>query len=105
MEQSGALQDIADIGFIIFGKSRIPDRLCYGPADALSQRFAERRDFQRMGQSRPHKVTFIQGKYLCLILQPAERGAADDPVIILLILRAQIRRAFLMIASDAIRTQ
>ena len=35
----------------------------------LTQRFCQRRDFHGMGQSRTDKITFIQWKYLRLILK------------------------------------
>ena len=46
--------------------------------------FSDGRHFQRMCQTGPNIIVFIQREYLCLILEPAEQGAAYDRVIIAL---------------------
>ena len=43
-----------------------------------------------MGQPCADKITFIQRKYLRLILKSAERRTADDPVIVFLKLTSQV---------------
>ena len=59
-----------------------------------------------MSQPGPDKITFIQREHLCLILQPPERSASYDTVIVLLKLRPQIPGAFdCLIISDSILTQ
>lgn len=93
VQQSGALQNITDISLVLRLKIRVFYLLQNLSGDVLSQRFAKGRHFQRMGEPGADKIALIQRKHLGLVLQPPEGGAADDPVIVLLIFRSQIFRA------------
>ena len=84
MNQTRTLQDIADIFLHLHGKQRIFLVRQNILSDVLSQRLGKGRYFQRMGQPRPDKVALIQRKYLRFILQPPERRAPYNPVIIFL---------------------
>ena len=90
MDQPRALKDAADI---LFHPGREPAVLLIYQdifPDVLSQRLGKRRHLQRMSQPCPDKITFIQGKYLGLILKSPEGSAPDDPVVVLLKLTPQV---------------
>ena len=69
MNQSCTLKNIADILFHLYSETGIFLVYQYAFSFILTQRFCQRRDFHGMGQSRTDKITFIQWKYLCLILK------------------------------------
>ena len=87
---------------------RLADRLCYRfEAENCAKRMAGQPDAEEMRSAStskllsmntydstgPDKIALVERKHLGLVLQSPERGASDDPVIILLKLAPEIRRS------------
>ena len=60
----------------------------------MPQRFPERGNLQRMGQSCADKIALIQRKDLCLILKTAKRGTSDNAMIVFFKFTAQVKSVF-----------
>ncbi len=106
VQKPRTLKNVAHIGLErrlkVFVLSVLQDLLRH----ILPQRFRQRGHLQRMRQSGTDKVAFIQRKDLRLVLQPPERRASDDPVVILFKFGPQIpapRSSFII--PDAVRAQ
>ena len=90
MDQPCTLKDITDIPLHLPGKVRIQPLVQNTFSNILSKGSGKGRHFQGMSQPCADEITFVQGKYLGLILKPAKRRAANDPVIVLFKFTSQI---------------
>ena len=92
VDQSRTFKYMRDIFFHLRCKSRISSEFQNILSDILPKGFSQRRDLKGMGQPRSDKITLIQRKYLRLILQPPERRASYNPVVIFFKFTSEICR-------------
>ncbi len=105
MEQPRTLQYVTDMYRIFWQEAFISDHIYNILGNVLSQRFPIGRHLHRMCQPRSDKVTSVQRKHLCLILEPPERGTQYNSMVIFFKLCPQIMRTFPPIASDSVITE
>ena len=84
VDQSRTSRELTDIRLRILIEGGIKPALDHRFADIVGERPTYGGHFERVCESRPDKITSVKWKDLCLILQTPERGALNDPVVILL---------------------